>query len=77
MKYILISIVALLVACGGSGSETPNIENTTTTTTITTSTPPPPPPPPPEQFDVTIEKRHGDYFKPVIITVEADLWSLS
>jgi hypothetical protein len=71
MKYLLISIVALLVACGGSGSETPNIENTATI--ITSSTPPPPPPPPPpEKFDVTIDKRHGDYFKPVIITVEAD-----
>ena len=61
--------ISLLVACGGGGSE---VVTTNPLTETTVSSPPPPPPPPPERLDVTVDKREGDYFKPVVITVEAD-----
>ena len=74
MKYLLISIVALLVACGGSDSKTLDTTTTTTTTTTTPPTPPPPTPPPPPVVEtvVTVDKQEGDYFKPAIITVVAE-----
>ena len=74
MIRILI-LALLLTACGGGGGKAVAKKVLTDKVTDSTTTPPPPPveePPPPETFGVIVDQREGDYFKPVVITVESD-----
>ena len=62
-----------LIACGGGNAVDQNLQIDNVTQTTETPPPPPPPPPPPvAETVVTVEKREGDYFKPVVITVVAE-----
>ena len=72
-KLIILATCLALTACGSGGN---TVDSKPLTDIVTETSPPPPPPPPPVvETEVTIQKREGDYFKPVVITVVAeDTW---
>ena len=69
-KLLIVAICLALTACGGGGGKA--VAKKLLTDKVTETTVTPPPPPPPETFEVTVEEREGDYFKPVVITVESN-----
>ena len=72
-KIITLAMCIALIACGGGNAVDQNLQIDNVTQTTETPPPPPPPPPPPvAETVVTVEKREGDYFKPVVITVVAE-----
>ena len=69
-KLITLAMCLSLIACGGGNTVDQNLQIEDVTQTTETPPPPPPPPPPPvAETVVTVEKREGDFFKPVVITV--------